>query len=76
VADYWGVLSAPTTFIIDARGQPRAVNHGLASMEKLLRQLEASEGAAGGQQAAVGKRQVTETKDERRTTKAWSVTDD
>jgi thioredoxin 1 len=40
VADYWGVLSVPTTFIIDAQGQPRAVNHGLASLEKLTRQLE------------------------------------
>lgn len=41
IADYWGVLSAPTTFIIDAQGQPRAVNHGLASQDKLRRQLQA-----------------------------------
>jgi thioredoxin 1 len=40
VADYWGVLSVPTTFIIDAAGQPRAINHGLTSKDKLLRQLE------------------------------------
>jgi len=45
VADYWGVLSAPTTFVIDAAGQPRAINHGLASKEKLLRQLEAASAA-------------------------------
>jgi thioredoxin 1 len=45
VADYWGVLSVPTTFIIDAAGQPRAVNHGLASKEKLQRQLEATQAA-------------------------------
>jgi thioredoxin-like negative regulator of GroEL len=41
VADYWGVLSVPTTFVVDAQGQPRAVNHGLASKDKLRRQLEA-----------------------------------
>lgn len=44
LADYWGVLSVPTTFIIDSGGQPRGVNHGIASAEKLLRQLEAAEG--------------------------------
>lgn len=41
LADYWGVLSVPTTFIIDAYGQPRGINHGVASAEKLLRQLQA-----------------------------------
>ncbi len=40
IADYWGVLSVPTTFIIDPRGQPRRVNHGLASKDKLRRQLD------------------------------------
>jgi thioredoxin 1 len=40
VADYWGVLSVPTTFVIDAAGQPRRVNHGVASKEKLKQQLE------------------------------------
>lgn len=44
LADYWGVLSVPTTFIIDSKGQPRGMNHGVASAEKLLRQLEATEG--------------------------------
>ena len=42
VADYWGVLSVPTTFVIDADGVPRSINHGLASKEKLQRQLEAA----------------------------------
>ncbi|MFN2197992.1 MAG: thioredoxin family protein, partial [Anaerolineales bacterium] len=28
LADDWGVLSVPTTFIIDKKGQPRQVNHG------------------------------------------------
>ena len=40
LADYWGVLSVPTTFIIDAQGQPRHINHGLTSKEKLRRQIE------------------------------------
>ena len=40
LADYWGVLSVPTTFIIDRRGRPRRVNHGVASAEKLLKQIE------------------------------------
>jgi len=39
VADYWGVLSVPTTFIINAAGQPRAINHGLTSKDKLKRQV-------------------------------------
>lgn len=41
-ADYWGVLSVPTTFVIDANGQPRSINHGLTSKEKLQRQIEAA----------------------------------
>lgn len=39
LADAWGVLSVPTTFIIDSRGQPRHVNHGVASATKLRQQL-------------------------------------
>jgi thioredoxin 1 len=41
LADYWGVLSIPTTFVIDSKGRPRCVNHGAARAEKLLRQIEA-----------------------------------
>ncbi len=40
LAGQWGVMSVPTTFIVDAHGQPRHVNHGVAAQEKLLRQLE------------------------------------
>ncbi len=40
LADYWGVLSVPTTFIIDGSGQPRHINHGLTSKDKLRRQVE------------------------------------
>ena len=40
VARRWGVLSVPTTFVIDASGQPRHVNHGVASAEKLMHQID------------------------------------
>jgi thiol-disulfide isomerase/thioredoxin len=39
VAKKWGVLSVPTTFILDAQGKPRAVNHGATPANKLLKQL-------------------------------------
>jgi thioredoxin-like negative regulator of GroEL len=39
LADYWGVLSVPTTFIIDARGEPRHINNGVVSATKLRQQL-------------------------------------
>ena len=39
IADHWGVLSVPTTFIIDTHGQPRRVNHGLTRRDKLMAQL-------------------------------------
>ncbi len=44
LADHWGVLSVPTTFIIDSQGQPRGVNHGVASANKLIGQIEEAEG--------------------------------
>ncbi len=40
IADHWGVLSVPTTFVIDHLGRPRRVNHGVASAVKLRRQLK------------------------------------
>lgn len=39
LARMWGVLSVPTTFIIDARGKPRHVNHGVTRADKLLKQV-------------------------------------
>lgn len=46
LADHWGVLSVPTTFVIDSHGQPRRVNHGVALAERLKAQIEEVELAA------------------------------
>jgi thiol-disulfide isomerase/thioredoxin len=40
LASRWGVMSVPTTFILDKDGQVRHVNHGATRAEKLLQQLE------------------------------------
>lgn len=40
LARRWGVMSVPTTFIFDAQGRPRYVNHGVTSAETLLKQLD------------------------------------
>lgn len=47
LASRWGVLSVPTTFLIDAQGQLRHVNHGAARAEKLMKQLEEMMGKDG-----------------------------
>ncbi len=39
IAGQWGVLSVPTTFVLDAGGTPRYINHGVANADKLLKQL-------------------------------------
>jgi thioredoxin 1 len=38
----WGVLTAPTTFVIGADGRTRAVNHGYTSETVLKRQLDSA----------------------------------
>ncbi len=40
LAREWGVMSVPTTFVFDANGKPRYVNHGVIPAETLMRQLE------------------------------------
>ncbi|MGQ9907200.1 MAG: thioredoxin family protein [Candidatus Flexifilum sp.] len=40
-AERWGVFTAPTTFILDRSLTPRAVNHGVADVSKLLQQIHA-----------------------------------
>jgi len=36
----WGVLSIPTTFVLDGEGRPRAINTGVAGLETLRGQLQ------------------------------------
>jgi thioredoxin 1 len=40
LAKEWGVMSVPTTFIIDTDGRPQHINHGVTRVEKLLEQLQ------------------------------------
>ena len=40
LASEWGVMSVPTTFILDKFGRPRQINHGVTRAEKLLAQLK------------------------------------
>jgi len=39
LASRWGVMSVPTTFVIDPSGALRHVNHGVARAEQLLMQI-------------------------------------
>jgi len=41
-AERWGVMTAPTTFILDNQGQAKAVNYGLADEIKLFQQVNAA----------------------------------
>jgi len=36
----WNVLTVPTTFVLDRHGRSLYVNHGAASADKLLGQLQ------------------------------------
>ena len=40
LARLWGVMSVPTTFLLDARGKARYVNNGVARAEKLIQQIQ------------------------------------
>lgn len=39
LADGWGVLSLPTTFVVSRKGKITSINRGVARSEKLLAQL-------------------------------------
>ena len=40
LAKVWGVMSVPTTFVLDEHGEARYVNNGVARAEKLLEQIQ------------------------------------
>lgn len=40
LAKQWGVMSVPTTFLLDARGEARYVNNGVTRVDKLMEQLQ------------------------------------
>jgi thiol-disulfide isomerase/thioredoxin len=40
LARQWGVMSVPTTFLLDVRGEARYVNNGVTRAEKLMEQLQ------------------------------------
>ena len=40
VAKTWGVMSVPTTFLLDSRGEARYVNNGVARVENLMEQIQ------------------------------------
>ena len=39
LAKVWGVMSVPTTFLLDAYGEARYVNNGVARASKLMEQI-------------------------------------
>lgn len=41
-ADRWGVMTAPTTFVLNGDLQPHQVNHGVTDTETLKRQIKNS----------------------------------
>jgi thioredoxin-like negative regulator of GroEL len=40
LARKWGVMSVPTTFLLDAHGKARYVNNGIAPLETLMKQVQ------------------------------------
>lgn len=46
LADFYHVMTVPTTVVLDRQGRPVAVNHGLATPDRLLAQLDKAETAS------------------------------
>jgi thiol-disulfide isomerase/thioredoxin len=40
LAKVWGVISVPTTFLLDAHGEARYVNNGVTRANKLMEQIQ------------------------------------
>jgi thiol-disulfide isomerase/thioredoxin len=40
LATTWGVMSVPTTFLLDSHGEARYVNNGVVRVEKLMEQIQ------------------------------------
>ncbi|MFN3492746.1 MAG: thioredoxin family protein, partial [Anaerolineales bacterium] len=40
LAKTWGVMSVPTTFLLNSKGEARYVNNGVTRAEKLMEQLQ------------------------------------
>ncbi len=40
VANAWGVMSVPTTFILDEHGDPKVINYGVTPFKKLYKQIQ------------------------------------
>jgi thiol-disulfide isomerase/thioredoxin len=45
LADYYQVMTAPTTVVLDRRHRPVAINYGLATADRLLAQIRQADGA-------------------------------
>jgi thioredoxin-like negative regulator of GroEL len=55
LADTWGVLTVPTTVVLDPSGKARAVNYGLAEASKLTKQLAQAGARAVAAPAGTGR---------------------
>ncbi|MEI2688173.1 MAG: thioredoxin family protein [Anaerolineae bacterium] len=40
LADYYHIMTVPTTVVLDSQRRPIAINHGLATADRLLAQVE------------------------------------
>ena len=55
LADTWGVLTVPTTVVLDPSGKARAVNYGVAEARKLIDQLAQAGARATAAPAGTGR---------------------